>query len=892
MSIAERFVAALADRYRLERELGQGGMATVYLAEDLKHEREVALKVLRPELAAVIGADRFLAEIKTTANLQHPHILPLFDSGVVDGTVFYAMPFVEGESLRDRLSREKQLPIADAVRITSEVAGALDYAHRKGVIHRDIKPENILLHDGRALVADFGIALAATSADSRMTETGMSLGTPHYMSPEQAMGERNLDARTDVYALGCVLYEMLAGEPPFTGPTAQSIVAKVMTAEPEAVSTYRKTVPSQVEHAVKVALAKLPADRFANAQAFVEALQNPSFGADRSGVATSSGRGATASSRIVSRLGWGVGAIGLALSAWALQTRAPASGESLATQHLNIVLPDSAPLAFTGVDIASFGYRALALTPDGRTLVYTAQEGKSRLYRRALDGFEVTPIQGTEGAYHPTVSPDGEWVAFFVGAELRKVPIGGGVAVPLAAISETYGMDWHADGRLLVTAREGQQLLWIPEAGGTPERVAIPARTNVASPHILPDGRHALITTVSPVGTLVIGAVDLATGRMVGITRDGPTVVDSLDFSQAIPGTSPRFLASGHLLYTTPNGVMATAFDPTTLAPSGTAVEVLRGVRTAGLNTQYAVSVDGTLVYAAGSDSEVGALVWVSRDGSVDSLGFAPERFGTFALSPDGRRVVTLVTTLTSEKELWVYDLDRMTKNKVVTRGSPFLPRWWPDGKALMFTEASIAPPYSQVVVRQLVESTGERDTLVSGWRFNELAPDRQSALGSRTFGSGSWRVPLQAGAEPVAIDSFPSAWGPAISPDGRWIAYTSNEAGQYEVYVTEAGRSGARRKVSLAGGEEPLWSRRGDELIYRWGYDVFAVRVPSAGEQTFGQATRIFRGPFVNPFERSHDIAPDGRRHLLILGPAAQSTDHLNVITHWAELVRQRVQR
>ncbi|MFN2316827.1 MAG: serine/threonine-protein kinase, partial [Gemmatimonadales bacterium] len=192
----ERLAAALADRYRIERELGAGGMATVYLAQDLKHDRQVAVKVLRPELAAVIGAERFLAEIKTTANLQHPHILPLHDSGVADSFLYYVMPFVEGESLRDRLTREKQLPIGDAVRIATEVASALDYAHRRGIIHRDIKPENILLHDGQALVADFGIALAATSAGSRMTETGMSLGTPHYMSPEQAMGERTLDART------------------------------------------------------------------------------------------------------------------------------------------------------------------------------------------------------------------------------------------------------------------------------------------------------------------------------------------------------------------------------------------------------------------------------------------------------------------------------------------------------------------------------------------------------------------------------------------------------------------------------------------------------------------------------------------------------------------------
>src|SRR6201988_1429862 len=216
-----RLQSALADRYRLDREAGAGGMATVYLAQDIRHARPVAVKVLRPELAAVIGAERFLAEIKLTANLQHPHILPLFDSGEADSHLFYVMPFVEGESLRARLNREKQLPVAEAVRIATEVASALDYAHRHGVVHRDIKPENILLHDGQALVADFGIALAMTTAGgTRMTETGMSLGTPHYMSPEQAMGEREITARSDVYALGCVLYEILIGEPPFSGATA------------------------------------------------------------------------------------------------------------------------------------------------------------------------------------------------------------------------------------------------------------------------------------------------------------------------------------------------------------------------------------------------------------------------------------------------------------------------------------------------------------------------------------------------------------------------------------------------------------------------------------------------------------------------------------------------
>ncbi|HEY9507918.1 MAG TPA: serine/threonine-protein kinase, partial [Gemmatimonadales bacterium] len=273
-----RLQTALSDRYQLEREVGAGGMATVYLAHDVRHDRRVALKVLRPELAAVIGAERFLAEIKLTANLQHPHILPLFDSGEADSYLYYVMPFVTGETLRDRMSRERQLPVAEAIKITVEVASALDYAHRQGVVHRDIKPENILLHDGSAVVADFGIALAASKASgARMTETGMSLGTPHYMSPEQAMGEREITARSDVYALGAVLYEMLTGEPPFTGNTAQAIVARVLTESPRPLMTQRHTIPPHVEAAVLTALEKLPADRFTTATEFAEALQNKSY---------------------------------------------------------------------------------------------------------------------------------------------------------------------------------------------------------------------------------------------------------------------------------------------------------------------------------------------------------------------------------------------------------------------------------------------------------------------------------------------------------------------------------------------------------------------------------------------------------------------------------------
>jgi serine/threonine-protein kinase len=268
-----RLRAALADRYHLERELGSGGMAIVYLAQDLKHRRQVAIKVLRPELAAALGRERFLREVTTTANLRHPHILPLFDSGEADEFLFYVMPLVEGESLRGRLAREKQLPLDDAMRIAREVADALDHAHAHGLVHRDIKPANILLENGHAVVADFGIARAITAAGAEaLTETGLSLGTPLYMSPEQAAGEPSIDGRSDQYALGCVLYEMLGGEPPFTGRTAQAILARRLGEPAPPLRTVRESVPVHVEQAINRALSKAPADRFATAKQFAEAL--------------------------------------------------------------------------------------------------------------------------------------------------------------------------------------------------------------------------------------------------------------------------------------------------------------------------------------------------------------------------------------------------------------------------------------------------------------------------------------------------------------------------------------------------------------------------------------------------------------------------------------------
>jgi len=279
--LMDRLKVALADRYRIELALGQGGMATVYLAEDVKHERQVAIKVLRPELAASLGAERFLREITTTANLHHPHILPLYDSGEADGFLYYVMPYVEGESLRDRLKREKQLPLEDVLAIAREVADALGYAHARGIVHRDVKPENILLEAGHALVADFGIARAVSTAGTEgLTATGTAIGTPLYMSPEQASGEKDLDGRSDLYSLGCVVYEMLGGEPPYLGTTPHAVIAKKLSEPTPRISVVRERVPAAVEAAIDRALAKTPADRFPTAEQFIRALTIPSDGID------------------------------------------------------------------------------------------------------------------------------------------------------------------------------------------------------------------------------------------------------------------------------------------------------------------------------------------------------------------------------------------------------------------------------------------------------------------------------------------------------------------------------------------------------------------------------------------------------------------------------------
>jgi serine/threonine-protein kinase len=426
---------ALADRYRIERELGQGGMATVYLARDLRHDREVALKVLRPELAAILGRERFLNEIRLTAQLDHPHIVTLIDSGEAGGHLWYVLPFIRGESLRGRLNREKQLGLEEALAIAAQVASALDYAHARGVIHRDLKPENILLHEGEAMLADFGIALAVREAGgNRLTETGLSLGTPSYMSPEQATGDRVLDARSDVYSLGAVLYEMLAGETPHTGATAQAVIAKLMTERPTRLRTVRDTVPENVDAAVAKALSKVPADRFANARDFAAALRTSS----------------TLQSTVVVTAGSRVARRGALLIVGVLAVAAVAGVLMLGRGRA------VAPVVTTRRPITTVGTASQpALSPDGRMVAYVLN-GTEVLVQDLAGGDPLPIVRGATGVRHPRWTPDGAALVFL--GELRPgegglyvVPRLGGSPRKLTEPSVAFAL--HPQGEEILVSR-------------------------------------------------------------------------------------------------------------------------------------------------------------------------------------------------------------------------------------------------------------------------------------------------------------------------------------------------------------------------------------------------------------------------------------------------------
>jgi Tol biopolymer transport system component/tRNA A-37 threonylcarbamoyl transferase component Bud32 len=887
MTATDRLAAALADRYRIERELGQGGMATVYLAEDLKHDRKVAVKVLRPELAAVLGADRFVQEIKTTAQLQHPHILPLFDSGSADGFLYYVMPYIEGETLRDKLNRDTQLSIDEAVRITSEVADALDYAHRHGVVHRDIKPENILLHDGRPMVADFGIALAlSAAAGGRMTETGMSLGTPHYMSPEQATADKDITGRSDIYSLAAVLYEMLTGEPPHMGNSAQQIIMKIVTDQARPVTELRKSVPPNVAAALSQALEKLPADRFDSAKAFAEALTNPGF---TTAMAASSPGARAARSRLHDPVFLAVAAVAvLALVGVAILARPKAKAAGVPPITFVMATTDSTR------PIDNFPWPA-AISPNGGTIVYAAIPpgtsgalGTSHLYFVRTNQLDAREIPGTAGAAEVYFSPDGQWVGFEADGKERKVRLDGSAPVTIAQAGAYNGSSWTVGNEILLGSwGPFTGISRVSAAGGTPVAVThadtAKGERNHLWPLSTPDGKKVIFT---------IWYGGLASAQLaIASIKDG--VVTPL----GIKAIRPLAVLDGMLVYVKEDGaVMAVGLDIAPQKVRGSPIPVhdpVEVVPALNGNSEIYISQGGALITSIGSST--GTLSWISRSGAASTIRSTPEAFQAVQLSPDQHRVAVVVST-NGQSDVWIEDLTSGTFSRLTTINTVTSASWAPDAADVIYLAADEG---GNALWRQAASGGIASEKILEiphAATDAIMSPDGKSVLITAAPGD-VWkleRLALDSGAalHDYLVDNG-NVHAPDFSPDGRWVALVSDESGQDEIYVRSYPDPSSKLQVSIGGGEAPVWSADGSRVYYTSGTALIEARLSTKPAITLiGRDTAVAQFVTVSAatgyFSSPYHPARDGQRFLTAI--PVHNSYRLVVSPNWITEFRRRV--
>ncbi len=879
--ISQLLTSALEGRYGVDREIGAGGMATVYLARDIRHDRSVALKVLKPELGAVLGVERFLSEIRVTANLQHPHILPLFDSGEAAGLLFYVMPYVEGESLRQRLDREKQLPVEEAMRIAIAVAGALDYAHRHDVIHRDLKPVNILLHDGQPVIADFGIALAVSNAGgARITQTGLSLGTPQYMSPEQATGDRVVDGRSDIYSLAAVTYEMLAGEAPHLGNTVQAIIARVLTDRPADVRQRRPSVPEHVALAIDKALEKTPADRFSTAHEFAAALDGrATVSAPASRTTTPSGK-PSRPRRI---------ALAREVTAWTLA--AAAAGWILVANQGNGV-DERAPVVRAVLDLPA-GVRiadaltgtTVALSPSADRMAYTTTVPAGfQMYIRRMDELAARPVAEGSTGRNLAFSPDGRWLAFTEGNAVKKVLLEGGQTETVAVatfVTVPYGLTWAGNDTLVLGSFVG--LYKVGAAGGTPLQVPhsdsstdrIGQRWPIAVP-----GQNAVVYAS---GSSAVGDGRLAVSRLASGEL---TVFD-------VPLSVPLGIVEGQLVYVTNSGLlMAIPFDTRALAPSGDPRQIDEQVIVdATSGAKASLSPSGTLTFLRGRSQTDPVLL--SRGQAAGSpLVRERHQYSTPRFSPDGQRVAFGVLGQ-GGGQIWIYDIPGNTLTRLTAEGSNLRPEWTGDGRRIVFRSerggragiwwqpADGSEP-AELLYQPDVDPFEALISTDGNWLVYRSGPGVQH---SRDI----MAVPLEGERTPIVLASGETTQSmPRLSPDDRWLAYQSNEQNRFEIYVRPFPGPGPRVQVSSEGGTEPIWDRSGRALYYRGpSGEVIRAAVSTSPGFSVGERQTVLTGNYLpDSSHPSYDVSPDGR--FLMLQRAGAETQTV-IVHNFAQELREK---
>jgi serine/threonine protein kinase len=882
MHTTDQLNTALAGRYVIERRIGEGGMAVVYLARDLKHNRHVALKVLNPELGAILGPERFMAEIEVTANLHHPNLLPLFDSGEAGGLLYYAMPYIEGETLRARLIRERQLGVDEAVRIASAVAAALDYAHRHNVVHRDLKPENILLHEGQPLVMDFGIALAVSKAGgARITQTGLSLGTPQYMSPEQATGDHVLDARTDIYSLAAILYEMLIGDPPHTGSTVQAVIAKVITEEPRSVRATRPSVPEHVEAAVLMGLSKMPADRFATSADFAAALTGQrAIAMRRTSASVPDTKRASRRVNVPLIAGWTLAAAGIATTTW-YATKAP---PALTPARFLIELPDSVSLARFQVSTGR-----LAISRDGSQMVFVGQRGdedKHGLYIRRATDATAERLRGSDDAQSPSFSPRGDAIVYSTGSALMRMPATGGVPITLTKASdESFLYSSWGDNNVIVYETATHGIYAVSADGGDPRLVTRPDTSRrirqLRQPEVLPGSKYALISYLRGVATanaapdsLRLGLLSLATGALEDL---------------GVRGAEPHYVASGFVVFSRGSVVYAAPFSLRTRRFTGEATRIVEDVSNVNpVTADFAVAQNGWLVYQSGASAANATLWSVDLRGTGRRIKLDDKPLLNPRISPDGKRVALSVISengIGGNSSIWIYDLDAGTLTPLSTSpGRNSSLAWSHDGSRVTWTGGSVrgathvvSRPWNASAPESTISSFDRVSEFVEGpphgWSVFRTTPPRDLYI-APTDSLKAIRPLLQTPSD---------EYSPAISPDGRWVAFGSNLSGRFEVYVRPIPGPGGEVRVSVDGGSEPRWSPAGSTLFYRGAGHMMMATYTTRPQFVVKKRDTLFADP-MGGRGSAYDVFPNGRE-LVILKIERQSEAHMFMLVNWQQM-------
>jgi Tol biopolymer transport system component len=890
--------------YQIQSLVGAGGMGEVYKARDTRLDRTVAIKVLPPHLAADRDRyQRFEREARAVASLDHPHICALYDVGEHEGLRFLVMQYLEGETLAARLSKGP-LPLDQAMRYAIEIADALDHAHRRAVVHRDLKPGNIVLTKSGAKLLDFGLAkwrapdaagvVARSSLQATVpagvTEQGMLVGTLNYMAPEQLEG-KDIDARTDLFAFGLVVYEMVTGKKAFDGASSASIIAAILSTQPAALSTVRPLTPPALDHLVATCLAKDPDQRWQAAGDVARDLRWIAQPDARtpSGVASGAAQWSRRAALFIAIAAWIAGGLVGGTAVWK-RTHASAPAPVLQVTRTVETLPAGTAL---NVDAT----RSLALSPDGTRLAYVLRHtDSSQIYIRVLNEFNPRPIAGTEGGETPFFSPDGRWLGFWVQGKLKKVAVTGGAPQTICDSEEVLGATWGPDDTMVVGANFHGGLSRCDANGGRVQVVTVPDRAKHERSHrwpqFLPGGRALLFTIVPAEAASFdearIAALSLDTGQIRALLENA---------------TNPRYAPTGHLLYVRGASLFAVPFDPGRLEVTGQSVPVIEGVMTnaeAGY-PQFAVADNGLLAYAPGvvrgMDRQV---VWVDRHGRMELLMDLRRAFSSVVLSPEGNRLA--VTIAAPNDQVWLYDLARRTLTRLTSAGSNHVWSWTPDGKRVVVS--GDWPGVSWQLYWQPVDGSSPAERLADSseaWG-GSWSPDGKllvftgntnDAVHQRTDSTTRAISLLALGpprsVRPLIQNPFPSA-GPHLSPDGRWMAYVSDESGQPEVYVRPFPRVDSKRQISTNGGTFPLWASHGRELFYKNGRKLFAVPIRTEPEFIAGTPRLLFEGSFEVGVGRPYDIAPDGRFIMIQTGQSEAPVTQIALVQNWFEELKQRV--